>query len=113
MLAGSWVTATIAKDGTQSAEVDLGRPYDTLLMVIPTIDTAQVTIQIAEKSGGTFQDLYITDVADGGNNKAITASGTGALTWVVPLGGIQYIKVSTSAAQTTAAVAVRVCGVRE
>jgi len=112
MIHGEWKDATIAKDGTTSSEVDLGRQYETVLVVIPTIDTAQVTIQVAEKSGGTFQEVYVSDPADGGDNKLISASGTGGTTWVVPIGGFQYIKVKASAAQSTAARTFRVCGVR-
>lgn len=112
MLPGSWKDATIADEGTISAEVDLGRQYETMLIVMPTIDTAQITIQVAEKTGGTFQELYVTDIADGGNNKVISASGTGGITWVVPVGGFQYIKIKSSATQSTAAVTFRVCGIR-
>jgi hypothetical protein len=120
VIIGSWKTATIPKyvadppePGTLSAEVDLGRAYETLLVVIPTIDSAVVNILGAEKTAGTFQNVCVTDQADGSNSKVITTpAGTGAFTWVVPIGGVQYIKVQTSNAQTTAARNFRVCGVR-
>jgi len=113
MIVGSWVDAiiTIAVNNVLTPEVDLGRPWDTLLIAVPAIDSSQVTIQVAEKTGGTFQTLYVTDPADGGDNKVISALGTGGLTWVIPLGGFQFIKVATSAAQT-ANRTFRVCGVR-
>jgi hypothetical protein len=115
---GEWKTATIPKyvadppePGTLSAEVDLGRPYETLLMVIPTIDSAQINVLGAEKTGGTFQNICLTD--DAGNNiKILSSLTTGGWTWDIPIGGIQFIKVQTSAAQTTAAVDFRVCGTR-
>ncbi len=120
MTNGEWKTATIPKyvasplePGTLSAEVDLGRAYETLLVVIPTIDSAQVNILSAEKTGGTFQNVCVTKLADGSNKKVITTpAGTGAFTWIVPIGGAEFIKVQTSAAQTSAARAFRVCGVR-
>jgi len=112
MIIGEWKTATIASGGTLSAEVDLGRPYETLLVVVPTIDAAQINFLVAEKTGGTFQNLHVTDPADGGDNKVISASGTGSFTWVVPLGGLQFIKVQASAAQTGGARSFRVCGAR-
>jgi len=112
MILGEWKTATIASGGVLSAEVNLGRPYETLLIVIPTIDSAQITIPVAEKSGGTFQEVYVTNPADGGDKKVISALGTGGTTWVAPIGGFQFIEVKASAAQTGGARAFRVCGVR-
>lgn len=112
MIHGQWLDAIIADEGTVSAEVDLGRQYETMLVIIPTIDTAQVTFQVAEKTGGTFQALHITDTVAGDNNEVKSASGTGAFTWVVPIGGFQFIKVKSSATQSTAAVTFRVCGIR-
>ncbi|MBM3120434.1 MAG: hypothetical protein FJ006_12990 [Chloroflexi bacterium] len=112
MIQGEWKDAVIEKDGTVSAEVDLGRAYDTLIVIIPTIDEASVNVQVAEKTGGTFQDLYLTSLTDGDDDKPITTAGTGGATWTVPIGGFQFIKIKTSAAQTTAAVTFRVCGVR-
>jgi len=111
MIVGEWKTATIALNGTLSAEVDLGRPYETLLMVIPTIDSAQVSIQVAEKTGGTFQDAHITE-GDGSSAVLKSDLGTGAITWVLPIGGFQYIKVKTSAGQTGGARSFRICGCR-
>ena len=111
MIIGQWKTATIALNGILSGEVDLGRPYDTLLMAIPTIDSAQVNIKVAEKIGGTFQDVHITE-GDGTSAVVKTDIGTGGITWVVPLGGFQFIKVQTSAAQTGGARVFRVCGCR-
>ena len=111
MITGQWKTATIALNGILSGEVDLGRPYDTLLMAIPTIDSAQVNIKVAEKIGGTFQDAHITE-GDGTSAVVKTDIGTGGITWVVPLGGFQFIKVQTSAAQTGGARVFRVCGCR-
>lgn len=110
MIHGEWKTATIALNGTLSAEVDIGRQYERLLIVIPTIDSAQISLQVAEKTGGIFQDLHTTDA--GGNKQVITVSITGGITWEAPLGGFQFIKVKASAAQAGGARSFRLCGVR-
>jgi hypothetical protein len=112
MLQGEWKNCTIAKDGTLSAEVDLARAYEKLMVVIPTIDEASISVKVSEKSGGTFQDLYLTSLTDGDDDKAITTAGVGGITWTVYIGGFQFIKLLASAAQTTAAVTFRVCGIR-
>jgi len=111
MIQGTWQDATIEINGTESAEVNLGRAYDTLLIVIPTIDSAQISLQVAEKAGGTFQDLYITNTS-GDDNQPITTAGTGGITWSVPIGGFQFIKIKASVAQSGGARTFRVCGIR-
>jgi len=104
MIKSDWKSCVLAKDGQTSAECNLGQPYRVIIIEVPTVDTATLTIKTARASGGTFRDLYLTDPADGGNNKIISASGTGGFIWVVEAGAIQYIKIYASAAQTTAAV---------
>lgn len=116
MIQGSWLNAvvTIATSTTLSAEVDLGRQYETLLITMPTLGTGAtaVSFQGARLSGGTFQDLYTTDPEDGNNHQVISATFTTAVFgWVVPIGGFRYIKVKCSGAQA-ANRTFRVCGVR-
>lgn len=89
-LPGSWKAATIANAGTSSAEVNLGRDYDYLEIIIPTITSCTLKIQVAEKTGGTFQDL-------GSNITTLTT--TGGYSTVFRLGGYQFIKVVSSATQ--------------
>lgn len=98
---GSWKTATIAKAGTASSVVDLEGIYAYLQVVIPTIDAATLKLQ-GSSDGQGFQDI---------GQSVTTVSGTGAFndTWV--LGGWQFIKIVASAAQDTAQVTIRVCGV--
>jgi len=100
---GAWLAATIAIDGTSSAEVDLGRDYDYLEIQIPTLISGTVKLQVAEKSGGTFRDL-----GDG----VTTATGTHNYHDVFKLGGYQFIKVVSSAQQTTTERLIRVRGMR-
>lgn len=90
-LYGEWRAATIALDGTSSAEVNLGRDYDYLEIQIPTLTSGTIKLQVAEKTGGTFYDL-----GDG----VTTASGTHNYADVFRLGGYQFIKVVASASQS-------------
>jgi hypothetical protein len=116
MIHGSWKTALIDidVDADLTAEVDLGRPYDTAVIVCPALAvSATVSLMVAEKTGGTFQDLHITDPADGGNNQAISGAYTTVVfTWVVPIGGFQFVKIKLSAEQTGSDKTFRIMGVR-
>jgi hypothetical protein len=114
MIHGSWVTATIgATPAVTSGEVDLGRPYETAVVVCPALTTsATVSFTVAEKTGGTFQALYMTDPASGNNIQVKSGAFTSAnFTWVVPIGGFQFIKVVLSAAQA-AGKTFRIMGIR-
>ena len=116
MICGNWMDAviTVATSTTLSAEVDLGRQYETLLITMPILGTSATAVSImgCRKSGGTFQDLYTTDPATGANVQLISATfTTSTFGWIVPIGGMQYIKIKCSGAQA-ANRTFRVCGVR-
>ena len=114
MISGTWTDAVIdySEDDDLTDEVDLGREYESLQVYVPTLESStQVSFKVSEKSGGTFADLYVTDVADGGNNKVISAASSGGYYWTIPIGGFEFIKVATSKAQT-ADRTFRVCGTR-
>ena len=100
---GEWKAATIAINGTSSAEVNLGRDFDFLEIQIPTLVSGTVKLQVAELTGGTFYDL-----GDG----VTTAAGTHNYADVFYLGGYQFIKVVVSATQTTTERLIRVRGMR-
>lgn len=99
---GSWKAATIANAGTSSAEVDLGKDYDFLEIQIPTVTSGTLKVQVAEKTGGTFQDL---------GSSVTTATTTGAYDTVFKLGGWQFIKIVSSATQGAERL-IRVRGMR-
>ena len=114
MIHGQWKTVTIgATPAVSSDEVDLGRQYETVIVVCPALTTsATVAIQGATATAGTFQNIHTTDPATGNNKQVITAAFTTAnFTWIAPIGGIQFIKLVLSAAQA-AAKTFYVCGVR-
>ena len=104
MIHGEWKTALIdiSVDADLTAEVDLGRPYETMLVHIPALTSCNLTCYVAEKTGGTFYAL----------GKDITvAAGTGNFADVWEIGGYQFVKIGTSVAQT-ANRSFKICGVR-
>ena len=116
MLVGSWLDAVIdiSEDADLTAEVDLGRPYEKLLLICPALAvSATVGIQVAEKSGGTFYALHKSQTNGATTVWATTAYTTGVMATVCEcLGGFQFIKIALSANQTGSDITFRVCGVR-
>ncbi len=113
MITGSTVTATIAKDGTTSGVADLGRPYERVLIAIPTIDSATVSLQVAETTGGTYRVLHYFAPEAATSQLWATTAGTGGIEVVCEhLGGFEFVKVVTGAAQTSAAVTFSLRGIR-
>ena len=104
MITGQWLDAKIiiVIDNILTPEVDLGRPYETMLVHIPELTSADLTCYVAEKTGGTFYAL----------GKDVTvAAGTGEFADIWEIGGHQFVKIGTSVAQT-ANRNFRICGVR-
>ena len=104
MITGQWLDALIdiSVDADLTAEVDLGRPYETMLVHIPALTSADLTCYVAEKTAGDFYAL----------GKTVTvAAGTGSFADIWDIGGHQFIKIGTSVAQE-ANRTFRVCGVR-
>ena len=116
MVIGQWLDALIDinVDADLTAEVDLGRPYEKLLLICPALSvSATVGIQVAEKSGGTFYALHKSQTNGATTLWATTAYTTGVFATVCEcLGGFQFIKIALSADQTAANVTFRVCGIR-
>ena len=107
-LYGEWKAATILEDTVTSAEVDLGREYDYLLIQIPTLVSCTIKIQVAEKTGGypTAGDFY--DLGD----DVTTTTGEHNYADIFPLYGYQFIKVVASIGQTGSNKLIRVRGMR-
>jgi hypothetical protein len=103
-LYGQWKDVTIADEGTLSAECDLGDNYEFLNIYIPTIDSANISLYVSDKLGGTYYPL--------GLSTNVFAAGTGGLMTTFELGGYQFIKILSSATQSTAAVTFSVRGYR-
>src|SRR5574343_14277 len=95
------ITAEIQKTGTSTGAIDLGDYYPYLQVVIPTIDSATLKVQVSELIDGTYQDL----------GPAVTAAAsTGAYSDTWTLGGWRYIKIVAGAAQNTAECKFKVRG---
>lgn len=91
---GEFLTGTIAIDGTSTGAIDLGRDYDFIEVVIPTLVSGTLKVQTSSTLGGTYTDL--------GNGVVIPAT-TGAFNDVWQIGGWRYIKIVSSATQTVTA----------
>ena len=105
-----WMSAVVADEGTTSAAVDLGAPYRSLAIDIPTIDSSTVTVQVAMTAGDTYKTLYVISLNDGDDDNAITTAGTGGIMVVFPVFGFQYLKILCGTTQSTSAVTFYVRG---
>jgi len=81
---------TIATDDDLSAAVDLGTPYDSLIVIIPALTSANLTLYASEDFAKTYYSV---------GSSIVVAAGTGSFIDVWELGGLQYIKIGTSVAQ--------------
>jgi len=90
---GDWQEVAIALNGTTSGEVDLGNGCDFVNIIVPTIDSGTVNLQVAMRNGGTYYTL---------GSSVTTATGTGNYADIFNLGGFQYLKIVCSATQTAA-----------
>ncbi len=112
MIFGSFIDCAIADNGTTSAAADLGRPYEWMAIIMPSLVSATITVQGSETSGGTYTTLYITNPTDGTNEPLTSSATTGSITWVVPIGGFQFIKLVSSESQTGGPETFRLRGFR-
>ena len=100
-----WYSAiiTIATDPVKTPEIDLGRDYEFLDILIPTIDSANLTFTVSNLTGGTYYTVKDMD----GVTLTITA-GTGLFAVgaddLSPLAGYRFIKIVSSATQSSGAV---------
>ena len=97
-----WKAATIPINTVTSAEVDLGRDYDFLEVIIPEITSGTLKLQTAEQLTGDYNAL--------GYN-VTTTTGTHDYHDVWELGGWQFIKVVASVEQGAERL-IRVRGMR-
>jgi len=99
---GEWLTGTIANGGTSTDEINLGKDFEYLQVILPTLTSGTVKLQVSDEAGGTFKDL-----GDG----VTTATTTGGYATTFKLGGYQFIKVVSSANQG-AARTIKIRGMR-
>lgn len=89
ILVGSWQDALIdiSVDDDLTSQINLGRECNFVLVEVPTITAADIKIQGARTTGGTFYTV------------AIKGAGTGQVQLIFDTGGYQFIKIGTSVAQ--------------
>ena len=100
---GNWQVATILAGNTDSGVIDLGRTCDLLGIIIPTLVSCTIKIEVSETVSGTYYDL---------GEGITTASGTHSYADEFKLGGYQFIKVVASQTQTTTDRLIRVRGIK-
>ena len=103
MIPSPWETATvdISVDANLSTEVDLGKPYEFLTVLIPTITNSTVTVHISESAGGTYFPLYVFDSDATGDFTHATSAATTTHAITFWIGGVRYVKVNCGSTQTT------------
>ena len=106
----AWKTATIAHNGTVSGAVDLGKPFKSLAVFVPTIDNATVAVHTAMTADGTYQGLNVISTNDADDDPILCSASTGAINVTVPFFGWQHLKFVAGAAQATAARTIYVAG---
>jgi len=90
---GNWETGTIASSGTSTGVIDLGREFQYLCIILPSLTSGTIKVQVSDAVGGTYQDL---------GKSVLTATSTGGYSTTFKIGGYQFIKVVSSASQGAA-----------
>ena len=99
---GEWKTVSIAKDGTTSAETDLGMDFEKVQVYSPAIDSATLTVKPSRATGDTAVQAYATDDDATGDFVHTTSAKTAAAMNVLTVMA-RYVTLVLSAAQTSAA----------
>jgi len=99
LIHGEWIEFDITGTGKTSDECNLGRVYETVVILLPTIDEGTITVQGARETGVGYANLYTYNPA-GGVVQMITGDTTGGYFCIFPIGGYQYIKLVSSVDQT-------------
>jgi hypothetical protein len=93
---------TVATDNDTSAALALPKNISKVVLYVPTIDSATVSLQVSANSGTTYDDLFCFN---NGTNTVLwsTAAGTGGMYVEVPCDMYPYthLKVQTGAGQTS------------
>lgn len=92
--------STMSSAGTTSAEVNLGRNWEKVYLVVPSLTSnSQIHIKASESAGGTFRRICHPAI----NSSTVStpndfAIGSAATNRMVPIpNGFQYLKVETTA----------------
>ncbi len=99
--AGQWKDALVdvSVDADLSEEVDLGAPFEDLVVLIPTIKSATVTVHVAKEKGGTYYPLHILDDDATGSFVSANTAATTSNCIIFRIGGFQFVKIALGATQ--------------
>lgn len=105
---------TMASGGTLTSEVNLGKSYNGVVLMIPSMTSAHdgISIYCSESSAGTFRILKhqcINSSTVTTNDYVISSSATNCYV-PLPIGGIQYLKVQTSSTVAHGCTFKIICG---
>ncbi len=97
--AQSTFPATMASGGTLSAEVKLGRSWQNMFLVIPSMTSnSEIRIQVCDVSGGTYRQLMHPSINSSTVATNIYKIASSVTSVAVPIpAGYQYMKVETTA----------------
>lgn len=97
-----WKPAVVAQSSVLSGEVNLGRAYKDLVVLVPALNSATVSLQIAMTAGGTYYPVQALDADATGHFLHATTAGAAAIAVPFKIGGAQFVKVLCGASQTSA-----------
>jgi len=101
---GAWKDCQIdiSDSTTLSDEVDLGHDFTHLLVLVPTITSTQISVQVAKGSGGTYYPVY--DFLDSDADTDVlqaTVAATTSKAIIFKIGAVRFIKLLSSQAQAS------------
>jgi hypothetical protein len=98
---GPWKTVQIdiSDSDVLSDECDLGGEFQDLLVIIPTITSSTIGVNVAKESGGTFYPLHILDDDATGSFLSATTAAVTSLAIIFHVGAARFIKITAGSAQ--------------
>ncbi len=106
-LYGSWVSSTIEgdnsttvwTDNTTTEVIDLGRNYRYVSIVLPTINSCNITVKATRTYNGTTDNGTFVNI---GVATTLIANSTGGAWETVTLNGVRWLQLTCSENQTAA-----------
>jgi len=104
---------TMSSGLTLTSEVALPQAYDRVLLGIPTMTSGtDVLIQVAERTSGTYRNLYHEPVVDSTTPTKVQINSSVTQAYVpLNIAGAEHIKVELSTAMTATSVEFDIVGI--
>ncbi len=100
-----WQEATIS-NGDTSVDVDLGSLFDKIVVLVPSLTGAYVTVAISRDNSTFFTLEQLT------NGDELDSVVNDSRSQIVDIGGMQYIRLTANAAQSGSDATCLVKGIR-